>query len=188
LTDRVTTLQAQHPQAKVEVRAEDEARLGLKPILRRVWAPRGQRPLADSAHRYEWLYTYGFVEPATGRSEWMILPTVRTDVMALALRHFAQQVGAGPLKQVVLVLDQAGWHTSSKLELPAGLHLLPLPAHTPELQPAERLWPLLREVLANEGFPTLDVLETRLVSRCQILSTDPALIKAHTHFHWWPIT
>jgi hypothetical protein len=39
----------------VEVWAEDEARLGLKPIVRRVWARRGktQRPLAASHHRYQ---------------------------------------------------------------------------------------------------------------------------------------
>lgn len=188
LTDTVRELQAQHPDASVEVWAEDEARLGLKPILRRVWAPRGQRPLADSSHQYEWLYTYGFVEPATGRCEWLILPTVRTDVMSMALRHFAQRVGAGARKHVVLVLDQAGWHTSAKLELPAGLHLVPLPAHTPELQPAERLWPLVREALANDGFTTLDALELRLIDRCQILSAQPDVVKAHTHFHWWPVT
>lgn len=171
----------------IEVGAEDEARLGLKPILRRVWAPRGQRPLADSSHHYDWLYTYGFVEPATGRTEWLILPTVCTDVMSLALTHFAQAVGVGPHKQVVLILDQAGWHTSGKLQLPKGLHLVLLPAHTPELQPAEHLWPLVREALANEGFNNLDTLETRLIDRCRMLLADPQLVKSHTHFHWWPI-
>jgi hypothetical protein len=33
------------PTAAVEVWASDEHRIGLKPILRRVWAPRGQRPV-----------------------------------------------------------------------------------------------------------------------------------------------
>src|SRR4051812_23684025 len=28
----------------------------LKPILRRVWAPKGQRPIALGHHRYKWLY------------------------------------------------------------------------------------------------------------------------------------
>src|SRR5215472_7790618 len=34
----------------------DEHRIGLKPITRGVWAPKGERPLALGHHRYEWLY------------------------------------------------------------------------------------------------------------------------------------
>ena len=57
-------MQAEHPGAIVEVWSFDEHRLGLKPILRRVWAPIGQRPIASVYPRYEWLYLYGFVHPA----------------------------------------------------------------------------------------------------------------------------
>jgi hypothetical protein len=174
--------------ASVEVWAQDEGRFGLKPVLRRVWAPRGQRPIAESAQQYAWLYVYGFVRPATGQSEWLILPTVRTDVMSLALRHFAQAVGAGMTKQVVLVFDQAGWHMSSALEVPEGIHLVPLPAHTPELQPAEGLWPLVREAVVNEGFTDLDAMEERLITRCRTLLAAPHLLKTRTQFHWWPET
>src|SRR5947209_7713909 len=46
------------PGRAVEVWAFDEHRLGLKPVLRRQWAPRGQRPIAVGRHRYEWLYLY----------------------------------------------------------------------------------------------------------------------------------
>jgi hypothetical protein len=44
----------------------DEHRIGLKPITRGVWAPKGERPIALGHHRYEWLYVHGFVEPASG--------------------------------------------------------------------------------------------------------------------------
>ena len=42
---------AQHLDKAVEVWATDEHRIGLKPILRRVWAPKGQRPIALGHHR-----------------------------------------------------------------------------------------------------------------------------------------
>lgn len=53
---------------EVELWAEDEMRVGgLKPVLlRRVWAPRGRRPIARVRRRYEWAYVYGFVRPRTG--------------------------------------------------------------------------------------------------------------------------
>src|SRR5919205_47875 len=63
----------------VELWAEDEHRAGLKPILRRVWAKRGQRPIAVSRPRYEWLYLYAFVHPASGAVEWFSGSTVDTD-------------------------------------------------------------------------------------------------------------
>jgi hypothetical protein len=48
----------------------DEHRVGLRPILRRVWAARGQRPVAIVRPRYEWTYVYAFVRPATGEAYW----------------------------------------------------------------------------------------------------------------------
>lgn len=66
----------------------------------------------------------------------------------------AAHFNVGQDKRIVLPLDQAGWHTSEKLEVPEGIHLVPLPPYSPELQPAERLWPLVNEPLANQAFET----------------------------------
>ena len=186
LHEQVAEVGASHPQALVEVWYQDEARLGLKPIVRRVWARRGQRPRAPSQTRYEWLYVDGFVHPERGATYWLILPTVSIEAMTLALREFARDVGAGPAKQVVLVLDQAGWHTSGKVRVPEGLTLMPLPAKTPELQPAERLWPLVREGVANQVFGTVQALQERLVERCLELRRVPEQIRALTCYHWLP--
>lgn len=57
------------PHASVELWAVDEHRIGLKPILRKVWTLPGQRPIAPVEHRYEWRYVVGFVHPASGRTE-----------------------------------------------------------------------------------------------------------------------
>ena len=59
----VATARRQAGGRGVEVWAFDEHRLGLKPLRRRVWARRGQRPIALSHHKYRWLYLYGFVHP-----------------------------------------------------------------------------------------------------------------------------
>jgi DDE superfamily endonuclease len=179
-------LQVGHPDAHVEVWAQDEARLGLQPIIRRVWVRHKVRALAHCTYKRKWLYLYSFVHPASGRSEWLILPRVRTDVMSMVLAEFARLAGVSESKQIVVVLDNAGWHTSAALVVPEGMHLVFLPSHTPELQPAERLWPLIRESLANTAFANLDSLELRLVERCQKVAPQHELIGGLTHFHWWP--
>jgi transposase len=172
--------------ATVEVWAQDEARIGLKPVLRRVWVVGDRRPVATTHHQYEWLYVYGFVHPATGRTFWLILPTVDTEMMSLALEEFARHFGLGPRKRVLLVIDRAGWHISSAVRVPDGITLVELLPYTPELQPAERLWPLLNESIANDAFDSLDALEMRLSTRCVALLDRPEIVRDLARYHWWP--
>jgi hypothetical protein len=91
----------------------DEHRIGLKPIVRGVWAPVGERPIALGHHRFEWLYVTGFVEPATGRTVWNIANAVCKELFELILVDFARSVGAGDDKRIVLQLDNAGWPSAS---------------------------------------------------------------------------
>ena len=158
----------------------------MKPVLRRVWAKRGQRPIAVAHPRYEWMYLYAFVHPTSGAVQWFSGSTVGTDLFAEILAGFARAVGAGSKKLVMLVLDGAGWHVSPDLAVPEGIRLVFLPSYSPELQPAEHLWPLTNEAIANKHFGTLDELEETLAARCRVLAAQPGTLKAHTLFHWWP--
>jgi hypothetical protein len=136
---RVRAVATAFPQATVELWATDQQRIGLKPLLRRVWTPAGPRPHALVQQRCAWRWLVGFVHPASGRTVFPLASAVSSAVFAAELAVFAEQVGAGPAKQSVLVLDQAGWHTSTTLRVPDHLHLLCLPAYSPEPQPAEHL-------------------------------------------------
>jgi len=183
---KVLKFKESYPTAKVELWCEDEHRLGLKPILRKVWSPVGQRPHAKVHQRYEWTYLYAFARPKTGRVHWLILPTVSAEAFSIALENFAGEVGASRRKRILLVLDKAGWHKANKLRVPEGIHLEFLPARSPELQPAERLWPLSNEGVANRHFETMEQLEQALVERCVSLADQPETISSYTNYHWWP--
>lgn len=187
LAEQLALIVAQYPDQDVALWTEDEHRLGLLPVVRRIWAPKGQRPLAPVARRYQWTYVYGFVRPDTGQSWWGILPTVSLAAMTVALWTFARDEGIDPQHPVALVVDNAGWHRSPRLPLPSGLHLLFLPPYSPELQPAERLWPLVDEVVANRVFADISDLEATLASRCRSLEAQPDRLQAHTCYHWWPV-
>jgi len=180
----VDKLQKQYPQAQIEVYFFDEHRVGLKPIIRKVWAPIGERPIAVVEHRYEWLYVYGFVNPKTGETSWYLIPRVNINWLNVVLDNFAQEVGAGEEKVILLVMDRAGWHCSDKVKLPPGIIVEFLPPYSPELQPAERLWNLVDEPIVNQSPETLDELEETLSSRCCILSEMKEEIRNLTNYHW----
>ncbi len=81
----------------------------------------------------------------------------------------------------MLLVDNAGWHVAKALDIPADVRLYPLPSCTPELQPAEHLWPLVREALANRDF---DHLGAKLRRRCDWLASHPQVVQGAVGFHW----
>jgi hypothetical protein len=184
LTARVAALRAAHPDQTVEVWAEDEARLGLKPIARRVWCLKGRRPTSNGQSKFESLYVFGFAHPATGRNRTLVLPKANTGTMGLALADFARWADPTGAKVLVVIVDNAGWHVARTLAVPPNVLLHHLPSWTPELQPAEPLWPLVREGLANKAFATLAALEEPLGRRCGWLADHPATVKGAVGFHW----
>lgn len=184
LKERVAVLESQDQEKPVEIWAEDETRLGLLPVHRRVWAKQGERPIAPVCPAYKWLYGFGFVRPQTGETYWLLMPSVSVEVMNLALAEFARDVNPDRQKQIILLLDRAGFHTGKGLEVPQGIELFYLPPYTPELQPAERLWSLLREVVVNKVWTTLSALEEVLVERCRWFSENREKVQAHVGFQW----
>ena len=185
LRRRVRRLKAANPGAAVEVWAEDEARLGLKPITRRVWWPKGHRPRSGGRTRYEWLYVYGFARPATGETFTVLLPRVNVERMADALAAFAAHADPGGTKVLVLVVDNAGWHRAKRLAVPGNVRLHFLPPCTPELQPVEPFWALVREAVANDTFDRLADLRRRVARRrCRRLAGDPPTVKGAIGFRW----
>lgn len=154
--------------------------------MRSVWAPVGARPIASGHHRFEWLYVTAFVSPATGEGFWYISNGVSKPFFEALLATFAEEVGAGRDRIIVLILDNAGWHGELNLKVPEGIRLLFLPPYTPELQPAEHLWEIVDEPIINTHVADIETLEDIIAARCLQLANQRETIKGRTGFHWWP--
>lgn len=187
LGETVADLARAYPEDAVELWTQDEARLGLKPILRRQWAPRGQRPIATARPAYEWLWVYAAVHPQSGRVFWLVLPSLNAALMQRFLDEFAR-THATPGQRIVMVMDGAAAHRATTLRVPERITLVRLPPYTPELNPTERLWTMVREGVANRDFSTLDGLEQSICTRCQKISAVPEQVTALTSYHWLPTT
>ena len=68
----------------------------------------------------------------------LVLPRCTTEGMSLHLNEIAQAVAPGA--HALVLVDQAGWHQSKRLVVPANITLVPLPSKAPELNPVENIW------------------------------------------------
>jgi hypothetical protein len=73
----------------------------------------------------------------------LALPYADTDMMQLHLDEISPNVTDGA--HAVLRLDRAGWHTTSKLDVPDNITPIFLPSRAPELNPVENVWQYLRQ-------------------------------------------
>jgi transposase len=135
----------------VDVWFEDEARIGQQGTLTRVWAKKGSRPRIARQQQYLSTYLFGAVCAAKGDSFGLVLPASNTGTMQLFLNKLSEKIVIG--RHAVVVVDRAGWHTTSKLKMPSNISILPLPAYSPELNPMEQVWQQLRQGwLANRCY------------------------------------
>ena len=139
------------PGTAIEVWFQDEMRLGQKDSLIYQWAKKGSRPRQPKDQRYENAYVFGAVCPSRDTGVALIMPQADTEAMQAHLDAIGHAVAPGT--QALLILDQAGWHTTPKLKPPANVSLVPLPPACPELNAAENVWQYLRQTyLANQVF------------------------------------
>ncbi|MBW2309142.1 MAG: transposase [Deltaproteobacteria bacterium] len=67
----------------------------------------------------------------------------------------------------MMLIDQAGWHRSNRLEVPENIHLIEQPAYSPELNPVEHIWEELREKnFPNKAFRSLRGARRLLCGSC----------------------
>ena len=184
VAELIKSLRETHPDKQVELWVQDEGRVGLKPEIRRIWAARGKRPIILQKRGYKWVYVYTFVEPSTGKTDFLILPTVSIALMELALEQFSKQIDPNNEKKILLLLDGAGWHTSPKLKVPENIVLQKFPPYTPELSPAEPLVKKVKEPIFNQMLTKIEQVMELLNIQCQRLGKALEEIKSLCYFSW----
>ena len=156
----------------VKVWIQDEGRYGLKSFTRRVWGLPGERVVVGSQQKYEWGYVYGALECTSGAAEFAYLPTVNQELMYKFLHQIAL---SDPAAEHVVVYDQAGFHFNpGDSRLPDRVHVICLPAYSPELNPVEKVWDYLKDAICNRVYPSLEELEAAISERLSPIWEDSA--------------
>lgn len=174
---------AEHPDKRLRLFFQDEARVGQKGRLCHRWWLKGQRPPGICDRRFDWTYIFAAVEPASGDGFALVLPTVSTVTMTRFLAEFAKTLTAD--EHAVMVLDGAGWHGSNALVVPANVTLVPLPPYSPESNPVERIWLYLREkFLSLQVFPDQSAIIDACCNAWNALVAEPGRIASLCFQPW----
>jgi transposase len=97
--------------------------------------------------------------------------------MALHLMEISRQVATNA--HAMILVDQAGWHTTGKLEIPANITIVPLPSKCPELNPVENIWQFMRDNwLSNRIFDSYEDIVAHCCSAWNKLLDDPGRIRS----------
>jgi transposase len=146
----------------------------------RIWAKRGV-PISLKVHQgYQNFYLYSCLAPLSGESFSLFLPDVNTDMMNIFFDELAQEY---PDREIIIALDQAGWHKAKDLKYPDTITLVYLPAYSPELNPVEKLWQCLRkEVTHNALFHKLEDMMDALEHEIRCLTSDRLAQPCHCSY------
>jgi transposase len=161
---------------------QDEARFGRISDPGRCWAPKGIRPEVGSQIIREYVYVFGAVSPSDGHHDSLILPSANTDAMSVFLEEVARR-HAG--EKILMFMDQASWHKTESLPIPANMRIAFLPPYSPDLNPQEQIWDELREkFFRNRTFESLEAVMDNAVKGLQALESVPEKIRSLTHRNW----
>ena len=128
-------------QLPIRLMFQDEARFGRMSDPGACWSPSPHRPIVNSALVREFRYEYAAVSPWDGCLDYMTTEKMNTENMSFFLDQISKAHGN---EFNIMVLDGASSHKSKELKVPANVALVILPPYSPELNPAEQIWRIMR--------------------------------------------
>jgi transposase len=159
--DWLKTLQQLLPDPSVELWYQDEMGVEGDPRPRRRWAKKGEKITQEYMGTHLRMNVTGMVCPRTGEAFLLEFTHNDRDVFQAFLDE-ANATLQPTRSRHILILDNASWHKSKSLRW-GRFEPLYLPAYSPDLNPIERLWLLIKaEWFTDFTARTLDELVARL--------------------------
>ena len=155
----------------------DEMRLGLHGQVRRVWGPIGEKVVQRIQIEYRWIYLVLAVDPVRGEVRWQWAPNMKSETLAPVIEGWRRE-GLS-----VLVWDGAPGHRGAPVRQVPVVRV-PLPAYSPELDPAERIFREIRRTVEGEVYDSLQDKQKRVEQWLLAFAADPTRVRALTGWDW----
>ena len=135
---------------------QDESRFGLMTHLGKYLTARGVKPIVKYQHAFKSTYLYGSYSPINGDSFVWEIDGTDTKIFEAYLQAFSKY---HEKEYKVVVIDNAGFHSTKNIDIPDNIYLLNIPPYCPELNPCEKIWQHLKSRFKNQTFDTMKNLK-----------------------------
>lgn len=138
---------------------QDESRFGLKTHVGRCLTARGVKPIVKYQHAFKNTYLYGSFSPINGDSFVYEIEGTTSEIFYRYIKAFSQYK---PAEFKIIIIDNAGFHSLSKYNIPENIGLVRIPPYSPELNPSEKIWGYIKQFYKNKVFENLENVKTWL--------------------------
>lgn len=139
---------------------EDETILKLLPPLRQMWMRKGQQVRVPTPVQNDDVYLYGVLELNSGDSFYAFHDKGRSEY---TIRYLEQLQETYPDQPILLLWDQARYHTSQAVEnwlaQQSQITVMLLPKYAAELNPIESIWRQLKKQVAANLTRSLEAIK-----------------------------
>jgi len=130
---------------------------------------KGIKPICPFHQVFKSLYLFGAFSPINGDKFLLEMPNCNAANFQIFLDCFSAQ---NPDEFKIIVLDNGAFHKANTLEIPENIGLIFLPPYSPELNPAEKIWAILKRKFTNKFFKSLDEVSAFITESTNALSFD----------------
>lgn len=138
----------------------------------------GIKPIVSYQHIFKTTYLYGSYSPIDGDSFVWEIDGVSSDIFEAYLQELSKYK---PKEYKIVVIDNAGFHSSKNIEVPENICLLRIPPYNPELNPCEQIWQYIKNRFKNQRFQSIEKLKDWLHN--MVNQMDKETIKSITGNH-----
>ena len=132
---------------------QDESRFGLKTHIGKCLTARGIKPIVKYQHAFKNTYLYGSFSPLNGDSLVYEIEGTTSEIFYKYIKAFSQYK---PNEFKIVIIDNAGFHSLAKYTIPDNIEFVRIPAYSPELNPAEKIWGYIKQFYKNKVFDNID--------------------------------
>lgn len=138
----------------------------------------GVKPIVTYQHTFQTTYLYGSYSPINGDSFVWEINGVDSKIFEAYLEAFSRNK---PREYKIVVIDNAGFHSTKNITVPENIYLLRIPPYNPELNPCEQIWQYIKNRFKNRRFQTMKELKEWLQETVKNMSKET--IKSITGNH-----
>jgi transposase len=94
------------------------------------------------------------------------LPECNANTFQIYLYELSKQK---PSEYKIIVLDNGAFHKAKCLIIPENIKLVFLPPYSPELNPAEKIWAVMKRRFTNKTFKTIQELSDYIMEEVKMI-------------------